>query len=78
MAAKMEDADLIGAIAEGTDHVGDRRVMDREQHIEARPAHRSERLGDHLALVEQAPEMTLVIDPVVGEREEDSGHRQLR
>ena len=67
MAAEVKDADLVVVIAKRADHVMDGRVVDGRGYVEAGPDERSERLGDRLLLVEQAAQVTLVVDPVVGE-----------
>jgi len=72
MAPEVEDADpvAIPTHTERPDHVIDRRVVNRGRHPEEAGVHEGRhRLGDRLALVEQAAEVTLVVDPVVGERE---------
>ena len=69
MAAEVEDADLVVVIAKGAEHVLYGRVVERRGHVEPGPDERSERLCDRLLLVEQAAQVTLVVDPVVGERQ---------
>jgi hypothetical protein len=78
MATEMEHANLIAALTECFDHAVGRRVVDDGQHPEAGLDRRPDRLADRHAFIEQASQMTLVIDPVVGECEQDGEHRHSK